>query len=155
MRKWLVYLVLGVLIVGGGWAVFLEDATKKVGVLPLQQIERVAQEVTGDPDVLVQIIDGYLYVVYHLPEDRNGTMLETYHAHVGAFMRQFAPISPRLWYAEAHLAARGRVAGNPDVMIGFASYDKDLVDATVWQGLTDAEIVALATRYRVNQTIQE
>lgn len=166
MRKWMVYLLIGILLLAiAGTALVANAPTLMSPVLPtttldptlppLEQIEIVAREVTGDPNVLVQIIDGYLYVVYHVPATTDAPLLDTYHSHLGAFMRRFDTISPLLGYAEAEFTARGLVAGNPDAIFAFARYDKDLVDSTVWDGMSDEEIVAMATRYRYHASVAE
>jgi hypothetical protein len=166
MRKWMAYFLIGIVLLAIAGTAFvanaptlmspvLPTATLDATLPPLEQIKIVAREVTGDPNVLVQIIDGYLYVVYHVPENTEGGLLATYHSHLGAFMRRFDTISPLLGYAEAEFTARGLVGDNPDAIFAFARYDKDLVDTTQWDGLSDKEIVNIATRYRYNQAVQE
>ena len=166
MRRWLAYLLIGIVLLAiAGTALVANAPTLMSPVVPtatldptlppLEQIEIVAREVTGDPNVLVQIIDGYLYVVYHVPADTDAPLLDTYRSHLGAFMRRFDTISPLLEYAEAEFTARGLVDGNPDAIFAFARYDKESVDSTAWDGMSDEDIVTFATRYRYNSQLAE
>jgi hypothetical protein len=173
MRKSLVYLLIAILLLAMAGTAFVANAPdspplapqtaprpskrQSIAITPpsLASIETIAREITGDPNVLVQIIDGYLYIVYHITESPDSTPLESYHKHLFSFMRRFASISPRLWYPEMEFTARGRVAGNPDAIIAVTRYKKEVVDNTDWEGLTDEEMIGLAERYSYNQHLPE